>query len=64
MHLRMQDNQIGRKFTGLTPADMDRLPLLIKPKKKFSVVNSLVRQLGLPCLLGKSLFLLIHSPSS
>jgi hypothetical protein len=35
MHLRMQDNQIGRKLVGLTPADMDRLPHLINTEKRF-----------------------------
>jgi hypothetical protein len=35
------------KFIGLTPADMDRLPHLLNAKKKFSLVNNLVCQLGL-----------------
>jgi hypothetical protein len=32
MHLCMQDNQIGRKFKGLAPADKARLPHLINTK--------------------------------
>jgi hypothetical protein len=47
MHLRMQDDQIGRKFIWVTPADMDRLPHLINAEKKFLVVNNLDCQLGL-----------------
>jgi hypothetical protein len=47
MYLCMQDDQISQKFIGLTPADMDRLPHLINTKKKFSLVNNLVCQLGL-----------------
>jgi hypothetical protein len=45
------------KFIGLTPADMDRLPHLLNAKKKFSLVNNLVCQLGLhlsrACLVHK-----------
>jgi hypothetical protein len=57
-------------FLWLTPADMDRLPHLINTEKKFSVVNNLVRQLGLhlsrACLVykGNRPFLLMHYPSS
>jgi hypothetical protein len=49
---------------------MDRLPHLINTEKKFSVVNNLVRQLGLhlsrACLVykGNRPFLLMHYPSS
>jgi hypothetical protein len=64
----MQDDQISQKFIGLTPADMDRLN---KYRKKFSVVNSLVCQLGYTYLIraylvykGNHPFLLMHSPSS
>jgi hypothetical protein len=70
MDLCMQDDQISQKFIGLTPADMDRLPHLINTEKKFSVVNNLVRQLGLhlsrACLVykGNRPFLFMHSPSS
>jgi hypothetical protein len=55
----------------INPAD--RLPHLINTEKKFSVVNNLVRQLGLhlrrTCLVyvqGKSsvFYYIIHSPSS
>jgi hypothetical protein len=35
MHLYKQENQIGRKFTGLAPADMAGLPHLINTKNSF-----------------------------
>jgi hypothetical protein len=59
MHLCMQDDQIGRKFMELAPAEMARPPHSITAKK-FLVVNNLVHQLGLHlfwtclALLGKS----------
>jgi hypothetical protein len=40
----MQDDKIGRKFTGLAPADMAKLPNLINTKKNL-VTNDLVHQL-------------------
>jgi hypothetical protein len=37
MHLRMQDDQIGQKFVGLAPADMDTLTTPFnKYEKNFS----------------------------
>jgi hypothetical protein len=36
MHLHMQDDQIGQKFIGLTPADMARLTHSINTKNVFS----------------------------
>jgi hypothetical protein len=46
----MQDNQIGQKFMGLAPADMDRLLHLINTKM-FVEIKNLICQLGLRLLL-------------
>jgi hypothetical protein len=60
MHLFMQDDQIGRKFMGLSPSDQFN-----EYKKMFLVVNDLVRQLGLHLLYkGNCPFLTTHSHSS
>jgi hypothetical protein len=56
----MQDDQISKKKLGLTPADMDRLPLLINTEKNVFSSKQLSPSAGiapkssLPCLQGKS----------
>jgi hypothetical protein len=60
MHLCVQGDQIGRKFMGLAPADMDRQPHLINTNKKvFSSKRPspsawTTPTLNLPCVQGKS----------
>jgi hypothetical protein len=70
MHLCMQNDQIGPKFTGSAPADIARLPHLIMQKivfrsKQPSPSAGTAPTLNLPCFTRKNPpFLTRHSPSS